>query len=107
MKTLLLIALLPSLALAQAPSDAPLADIPGTSVRLATGQPAPFPGRLLSEPEQVRREKVNEFKAAEGASLKKGNVTVSVPVVIAIVAGAVVAGAAAGFGIAKATQPKP
>lgn len=85
--------------------DAPLA--PGKSVSLQAGEPAPFRGQLLDEQEQVRRARVSARNAAELADLKKGNVTMSVPVAIAIVAGCIVAGAAAGFGIAKATAPKP
>ena len=94
MKTLFLLLLLPSLALAQAPADAPLADIPGTSVRLSTGQEAPFPGRLVSDPESVRREKVNERLAGELASLKAPeNVTLTKGALVGIAAGSAVAAA--------------
>ncbi|MDP1824893.1 MAG: hypothetical protein Q8L48_16675 [Archangium sp.] len=87
------------------PADAPIA--PGRSVKLATGEPAPFPGQLVDEQEQVRRERVNARNEAFGKDLVKGNVIVSTPAFIAIVVGAVAAGVAAGFGIAKATAPKP
>lgn len=83
------------------PGDLP----PGKSVTLTEGQPAPFRGQLLDQQEQVRRARVSARNAAELADLKRGNVTLSVPVAIAIVAGCIVAGAAAGFGIAKATAP--
>lgn len=85
--------------------DAPLA--PGKSVSLQAGDVAPFRGQLLDEQEQVRRARVNARNAAELADLKKGNVTLSVPVAIAIVAGVLVAGAAIGTGITLAAKPKP
>ncbi len=44
-------------AFAQAPADAPIADAPGTSVLLKKGDPAPFDGRELSMPENLRRGK--------------------------------------------------
>lgn len=109
MRTALLLMLLPSLALAQAPADAPLADLPGTSVRLAAGELAPFPGRLVSDPEAVRREKVNASNAAELASYKgPENVTLTKGAVVAIGAGGLVLGAIITgliVGLAPKTQP--
>lgn len=110
MRTVLILMLLPSLALAQVPAaDAPLADLPGTSVRLATGEPAPFPGRLVSDPETVRREQVNASKAAELAALKAPeNVTVTKVSLVAIGAGGLVLGALiAGLVVGLASKPPP
>lgn len=112
MKTLLLLVLLPTLALAQAPADAPLADLPGTSVSLTTDQPAPFPGRLLSGEEQVRRGKVNEREHAELAELKKPeNLTLTKVQFGAIVGGSAVVAAIITtvviLFVAPAAKPKP
>lgn len=91
-----------------APAVFPPGDLPpGKSAKLATGQPAPFRGQLLDEQEQVRRARVNARNEAELADLKRGNVTISVPVAIAIVAGVLVAGAAAGTAVTLAAKPKP
>lgn len=109
MKILLLLVLLPSLSLAQVPSDAPLADVPEVSVRLEQGAPAPFPGRLLSEPEQVRRGKVAERDRAELLELKKPeNITLTKGQLIGIVAGsAVVAAVVTGLIVGLAPKPQP
>lgn len=87
------------------PTDAPLAL--GQSTKLKAGDPAPYSGQLLDEQEQVRRARMNARNEAELLNLKKGNVTISVPVVIAIMAGVLVVGVVSGFGISKATAPKP
>lgn len=120
MKTLILMAMICSCtAMAQErtarPTDAPLVEptatvfapgplAPGRSTKLKAGEPAPYPGQLLDEQEQVRRERVNERNAGELTDLKRGNVTISTPVFIAIVAGAIAAGAAVTFGIVKAAE---
>lgn len=79
---------------------------PGKSTRVKAGELAPYTGQLLDDQELVRRARVGARDSAELADLKRGNVTISTPVFIAIVAGCIVAGAAAGFGIAKAV-PAP
>lgn len=90
-----------SLAFAQAP-DAPV-DILGASVRLKSGEPAPFSGRLLSEDEQIRRAK--RLAEAEGELAKAHeSALVSKPVLIAIIVGALVVGAGAGAGVAIALK---
>ena len=40
-----------------APGDTPLADVPGTSVHVVTGQVVPFTGYLVSDDETLRRGK--------------------------------------------------
>lgn len=76
---------------------------PGRSTKVKAGELAPYAGQLLDDQELVRRARVSASNAAELADLKRGNVTVSTPAFVAIVAGAIVAGAAATFGIVKAT----
>lgn len=89
---------------AHAADDAPLADVPGTSVHLATGQPAPFAGRLVSDAEHVRREKVNERDATFYADVTAGDVVVvGKPAFYALIGGAgaaVIAAIVAGVALA-------
>lgn len=81
---------------------------PGRSVKLKAGEPAPFSGQLLDDQEQVRRSRVGARDAGELADLKKGNTIISTPALVAIIAGAVVAGAAAATAITVvALKPKP
>lgn len=80
---------------------------PGKSTRVKAGEPAPYAGQLLDDQELVRRARVGARDAAELADLKRGNVTISTPAFIAIVAGAIAVGAAATFGIVKATEKAP
>lgn len=76
MKLLCLLLVVAVPALAQ-PADAPVApDEPGTSVHLSTGQGAPFPGRLVSDPEHVRREGINTRNATFYADIVQGAVVV-------------------------------
>lgn len=90
-------------AFADPPPDAPLEDMPGVSVRLRPGEPAPFQGQLLSEPEQIRRGK--RLADAE-ATLAKAEQSVLLPkaAVVGIIVGALVLGAAAGAGVAVAVR---
>lgn len=102
MRAAVALLLVSSVALADPPADAPL-DLPGRSVRLEPGQPAPFGGRLLSDAEHVASEKV----AASDAAFRKataGNVMLSPYAVVAIVAGALAVGAAAGVAVAVAVR---
>lgn len=71
-------------ALADPPADAPVVDVAGTSVHLAAGQPAPFPGRLLSDPENVRRAKVAADCKATLADAEQ-NVLLPKPAVAALI----------------------
>jgi hypothetical protein len=76
---------------AQTPSDAPLADIPGTSVKVKQGEPAPFDGRLLSLDENKRRGTVDASKDAELTSLKAPeNITVTKGQLTGVIVGSVV-----------------
>ena len=88
------------LALAQAPEDSPVLapDIPGLSVRLRAGEQAPFDGRLVELEENRRRGAAMVDCKAELASAKE-NTWVSKPVLVAIIVGGVVLGAAAGAGV--------
>jgi hypothetical protein len=95
-----MIALLLSLSLAQAPdTDSPVLapDVPEVSVRLKAGEVAPFDGRLLALEENLRRGKATADCRAELADAK-GNAWVSKPVLITVIVGAVVLGAAVGAG---------
>lgn len=92
---LLLCVALPAFA-ADPPSDAPKAetcadgptDLPGVSVCLEQGQPAPFRARALSFPEDMRRERINERNATFYTDVTKGDVVVvSKPAFYALIAG--------------------
>jgi hypothetical protein len=87
MRALVLIALLLA-PLARAADDAPVAVV------------------LVPAEQRVREGKAMAACQGELADLKRGNVTLSVPVAIAIVAGVLVAGAAAGAAVAVAAGPK-
>lgn len=89
------------LALSQAPdTDSPVLapDIPETSVRLRAGETAPFDGRLISLDENLRRGKQWVDCKAELDDAKQ-NVWTSKPILITVIVGAVVLGAAAGAGV--------
>lgn len=115
MKALALaVALVSTASFAQAPADAPLvleSDgvtlAKGRSSRLDAGQPAPYAGQLIDDQELVRRAKVNVRNEVELKTIKTGTVIVTVPVFIAIVVGAVAAGAAVTAGVVLATKPAP
>lgn len=117
MKTVILVAMICSCtAMGQErTADAPLVEptaavfapgplAPGRSTKVKAGEPAPYAGQLLDDQELVRRARVGARDAAELADLKRGNVTISTPVFIAIVAGAILAGGAVTFGIVKAAE---
>lgn len=91
---------------AYAADDAPLADVPGASVHLTTGQPAPFAGRLVSDDEHVKREKVNERNATFYADVITGDaLVVSKPVFYVVIGGAAAAVVAAvALGVAFAAK---
>ncbi len=89
------------LALTQAPEEegspvlAP--DLPGISVRLKAGEQAPFDGRLVELEENRRRGAAIVDCRAELADAKT-NVWAPKPVLVSVIVGAVVLGAAAGAG---------
>lgn len=98
MRALLCVVLIASQAtFASEPDDSPVLapDVPEVSVRLRPGETAPFDGRLLSLDENVRRAKSAVECRAELASAKE-SVWMSKPTIIALVAGALLVGAAAG-----------
>lgn len=76
-------------------------DAPGVSVRLRAGETAPFDGRLLSLDENLRRGKDAVDCKAELASAKE-NSWVSKPVLVSVIVGALVVGAAVGAGASYA-----
>jgi hypothetical protein len=78
-------------AFAQTPADAPVSDIPGVSVKITTGTPAPFTGRLLSDTENIRRGDVSASKDAELRSLTAPeNITVTKGQLTAVIVGPIV-----------------
>lgn len=98
MKLALATLLAASLAFADPPADAP------TSAHLAAGQPAPFSGRLLSDAEHVRSEKLCADDHAFRAKTD-GQVMLAPMTVVAIVAGALALGAAVSAGVMCAKSP--
>lgn len=103
MRAVAAVLLAASVALAEPPGDAPLADLPGRSVHLATGQPAPFSGRLLADAEHV----ASEWVAADDHAFRKqteGKLMLSPVALVAIVAGALAVGAGVAAGVAIATR---
>lgn len=88
------------------PADAPTVEH-GLSVHLDQGQLVPFDGQLIDGQEQVRREKINERNAVELEDLKSsGNVTMTKPIFISIVAGGAVAAIVAAVAIGFLVQKK-
>lgn len=105
MKITILLFLLPALAFADPPTDAPLSELPGRSVRLEPGQPAPFAGQLLSDEEHVASEKVCADDHAFRHEALGGSKLLLTPLqLVAIVAGAVAVGAAVSAGVIVATR---
>ena len=103
MKTTIALLLISSIALADedAPTLAP--DVPDVSVRLRAGETAPFDGRLLSLEENLRRGKDTVDCKAE-LSAAKENAWVSKPVLISLVVGGLVLGAAGGAAVVWAVK---
>lgn len=98
MKTVLALVLCSSVALADPPTDAPVAVEPvGRALILEAGSITPYRGVLLDEQEDVRRERarvvaeITVQKASEGVLLSK-------PAFIAIVVGCAAASAAIAAG---------
>lgn len=85
MKTFVAVFLSASIALAEPPSDAPLAEVPGTSVHLATGQAAPFPGRLVSDAEAIRRARKEAGERAILVDAEANGVLLPKPAVAALI----------------------
>jgi hypothetical protein len=80
----------------------------GRSVHLEMGEFTPFAGQLIDDQEHTRREKINARNAASLAEYKDpGSIALSKAQLIAIVAGAVVVGAAAATGVVLALEKKP
>lgn len=73
---------------------------------LQAGDPAPMAGVLLPNDLAVVRAKELTRLRVENQALKDAPQGVSVPVVVLLVVAGVVAGGAAGFGVARATAPK-
>jgi hypothetical protein len=94
--------LIAALLAAEPPADAPL-DLPGRSVRLVAGQPAPFPGRLLSDAEHIKSEAACADDHAKLAKAEK-SLLVSPLGIVALVVGGLAVGAAVGAGVAIATR---
>lgn len=82
---------------ARAADDAP--------VIMVAGDPAPVAGVLLPNDLAVRRAKELTALRAENESLKK-EAGAPIALVVVLVALSVVAGGAAGYGVARATAPK-
>ncbi len=96
-----------TLAFADPPADAPVNPFPqGRSLHLSQSDLAPFAGQLIEDTEHSRREWNDERKAGELAELKKheGQALVSVPVLVALIAGSVAVGVAVGVGATIAAQ---
>lgn len=103
MRTFVAVLLCSSLAFAEAPDAPIIEDIPGSTVRLRTGEPAPFDGQLLSFDEQVRRGKRLATAEAE-LEAAHASVLVSKPVLVALILGSIAAGAAIATGVTLAVK---
>jgi hypothetical protein len=104
-----LLVLISSLAFGQdPPKDAPFAE--GRSVVVQEHEAVPFgPALCLEETEAKRREWIAQRDLGELERLRQeqGKKFVSVPVLVAIIAGSVAVGAAVGAGVAVALHPPP
>jgi hypothetical protein len=103
MKTAFALILCSSLAFAQAPADAPLADEVGRSNRVEEGEITPYAGQLIDEKEMVRRERINARNDAM-LSKAKESALLPVPALVAIIVGAVLLGAVAGTAVTLAVK---
>lgn len=104
MKTIVAAMLCSSLAFADPPVDAPMADELGVSVLIKHGDPAPFDGRLLSMDENIARAKrAVECKATLAAA--EENALLPKPVVALLISAAAAAVITSiGLGIALAVK---
>lgn len=97
------------------PADAPLlyeADgttlAKGRTAKLATGQPAPFPGYIHDNQEDTRTGKIHAREHGENLDLKKSNVILPTAVFWGGLTGAVVLAVAGGIAIGvAASKSKP
>lgn len=105
MKTFTALLLIASLAGAAEPDDTPTLapDVPNVSVRLRAGETAPFDGRLLSLDENLRRGKDAVDCKADLAEAKT-NTWVPKPVLVGVIVGALVLGAAGGAAVVWAAK---
>lgn len=88
---------------ADGPADAPLADVPGTSVHLLATQAAPFTGYLVSDAETERRGKKDAKCAGTAADAQANGVLlpkVAAGTVIGVAAAAVITSIALGIAYA-------
>jgi hypothetical protein len=102
MKTIALLLVVAVPALADPPADAPVVDMPGTSVHLPAGQPAPFPGQLLSDEENIRRAKVAADCKATLADAEQGVLLPkpAVAALISVAAAAIISSVTLGIAVA-------
>jgi hypothetical protein len=102
MRTILAVLLSSSLAFAEPPSDAPLAD---RSVHLDAGEQAPFSGRLLSDVEHIESERIcaddHQFRKEATSG---GKLLISPIAIVAIVVGCLALGAAVATGVTLAVK---
>jgi len=91
---------------AEPSADAPFAE--GRSMILPAGEVVPFAGLCLEGTEAKRREWIAQRDAGELARLKEssGSAVVSVPVLVALVAGGLALGVAVGAGLTVAAQQR-
>lgn len=105
MKTFIAVLLCSFIAFADPPPDAPVADLPGVSVRVVAGQPAPFDGRLLSDEENVRRAKKEASERATLVDAQANGVLLPKPAVALLIsAGAAAVITSIVLGVALATK---
>lgn len=100
-----------------APPDAPVAEQqlvinpdgsmpPGRSVKVAQGQPAPFPGQLIDDQEHTRRARINRAKELELEKAKQGKVLLPTAGFVAIITAVAVVVASGSIGIYELARPK-
>ena len=103
MKTMILVAMM----LGQ--EEAPAADAPFADMLVQAGETVPFQGYCMESKEFIRREKINVRNDVIATEAQK-NYIISMPVLIALVAGAVATGVAltlGGIEVKKAIDKKP
>lgn len=116
MRTFLAVMLCSSLAFADPPADAPTKcteattdtapDVPGVSVKLKAGEPAPFAARALSLQENCERGQDKAFLQTfkDDASTQ---VMIPKPLLVTIITGVIILSAAAAAGVTYAADHKP